>query len=337
MAMDIAQSFSELNLIEQYYHYNKEANLVSQYIYPSCSSVNSIWSNFYKANRTIMMFKEKEAEQLGVYQEYFNVFSAMQYYNMVVMWGDVPYINFVPDMNAAFNISRTPQKDIFADLKNNLEKARNAILKKRRINHSVMMLMTFSSFQKMWLAFFLLIFICIKRSMAWREKLLSDIISTGFYELDSSNYNDKETITGLWNNGSGKETIFATRSESGEPRTRGNITITTPALVPIMTYTDVILSYAECLYKNGKISESEKELEKVTSNKGINVSGSSVLEKIKDARSQLMLYSNTNFAFMKRNGFVKDFYGVKDDRQLLPIPQRELDLCPQMTQNPGYC
>ena len=36
-----------------------------------------------------MMFKEKEAEQLGVYQEYFNVFSAMQYYNMVVMWGDV--------------------------------------------------------------------------------------------------------------------------------------------------------------------------------------------------------------------------------------------------------
>ena len=70
-----------------------------------------------------MMFKEKEAEQLGVYQEYFNVFSAMQYYNMVVMWGDVPYINFVPDMNAAFNISRTPQKDIFADLKSNLEKA----------------------------------------------------------------------------------------------------------------------------------------------------------------------------------------------------------------------
>ena len=63
----------------------------------------------------------------------------------------------------------------------------------------------------------------------------------------------------------------------------------------------------------------------------------SQLEKIKDARSQLMLYSNTNFAFMKRNGFVKDFYGVEDYRQLLPIPQRELDLCPQMTQNPGYC
>ena len=336
MAMDIAQSFSELNLIEQYYHYNKEANLVSQYIYPSCSSVNSIWSNFYKANRTIMMFKEKEAEQLGVYQEYFNVFSAMQYYNKVVMWGDVPYINFVPDMNAAFNISRTPQKDIFADLKSNLEKAISYLEEKK--NESLSNDANDFFFISKDVARILLANIYMYQAeYGLAEKLLSDIISTGFYELDSSNYNDKETITGLWNNGSGKETIFATRSESGEPRTRGNITITTPALVPIMTYTDVILSYAECLYKNGKISESEKELEKVTSNKGINVSGSSVLEKIKDARSQLMLYSNTNFAFMKRNGFVKDFYGVEDYRQLLPIPQRELDLCPQMTQNPGYC
>lgn len=336
MAMDIAQSFSELNLIEQYYHYNKEANLVSQYIYPSCSSVNGIWSNFYKANRTIMMFKEKEAEQLGVYQEYFNVFSAMQYYNMVVMWGDVPYINFVPDMNAAFNISRTPQKDIFADLKSNLEKAISYLEEKK--NESLSNDANDFFFISKDVARILLANIYMYQAeYGLAEKLLSDIISTGFYELDSSNYNDKETITGLWNNGSGKETIFATRSESGEPRTRGNITIATPALVPIMTYTDVILSYAECLYKNGKISESEKELEKVTSNKGINVSGSSVLEKIKDARSQLMLYSNTNFAFMKRNGFVKDFYGVEGYRQLLPIPQRELELCPQMTQNPGYC
>ena len=77
-------------------------------------------------------------------------------------------------------------------------------------------------------------------------------------------------------------------------------------------------------------------LEKVTSIKGIIVSGNNVLEKIKDARSQLMLYSNTNFAFMKRNGFVNDFYGIEDYRQLLPIPLSELAKNPQMIQNPGY-
>lgn len=334
IAMALAQSFSELNLVEQYYHYNKDVNLVSQYIYPSCSSVNKIWSNFYSANNMIMRFKEVEAQQLGVYQEYLDVFSAMQYYNMVVAWGDVPYINFVLT-DLGYNISRTPQKEIFADLKSNLEKAINYLEEKK--NESLSNDANDFFFVSKDVARILLANIYMYQAeYGLAEKLLSDVIGTGFYELDSSNYNDKETITDLWNNGSGKETIFATRSESGEPRTRGNIAIATPALVPIMTYTDVILSYAECLYKNGKISESEKKLEKVTSSKGISASGSNVLEKIKDARSQVMLYSNTNFAFMKRNGFAKDFYGIEAYRQLLPIPQMELDKCPQMIQNSGY-
>lgn len=329
IAMHLAQGFSELSLIEQYYHYNKETNLVSKYIYPECSPVNSIWINFYNANRTIMLFKEKEAEQLRLYQEYFNVFSAMQYYNMVVMWGDVPYINFVFDIND--NISRTPQKEIFADLKSNLEKAISYLEEKK--NESLSSDANEFFFVSKDIARILLANIYMYQTeYGMAEKLLSDVIGKGFYTLDSSNYNDKETITGIWNNGGGKEIIFATRSE---PQTRGNITIATPELVPIMTYTDVILSYAECLFKNGKLSESEKELEKVTSIKGICVSGSNVLEKIKDVRSQIMLYSNTNFAFMKRNGFAKDFYGIEDYRQLLPIPLRELQVS-QITQNPGY-
>ena len=121
-ALQIAGGFSDINLIEQYYHYNKEADLVSQYIYPSCSNVINIWSDFYRANRTIMLFKEKEAEQLGVYQDYLNVFSAMHYYYMAVAWKDVPYINYVLENNS-YNISRTPIHNIFSDLKANLEKA----------------------------------------------------------------------------------------------------------------------------------------------------------------------------------------------------------------------
>lgn len=34
------------------------------------------------------------------------------------------------------------------------------------------------------------------------EKLLGKVISNGFYGLDASNYNNKETITNLFNNGS---------------------------------------------------------------------------------------------------------------------------------------
>ena len=109
-----------------------------------------------------------------------------------------------------------------------------------------------------------------------------------------------------------------------------------PMLVPIMTYTDVILSFTECLYKNGKGAEAELQLKEITDAKGIQLTGNSILDRIKDARLQLMLYSDTNFAFMKRNNFAQDVYGVEEYRLLLPIPQIEIDLSTQMEQNPGY-
>ena len=134
-------------------------------------------------------------------------------------------------------------------------------------------------------------------------------------------------------NGSSKETIFATHNE---PQSRGNISIGIPLLVPIMTYTDVVLSYAESLYKNGRTLEAESQLQKVITAKHISATGENTLEKIKDARLQLMLYTNTNFAFMKRNNFAKEVYGIEEYRLLLPIPQQEIDVNSSMTQNPGY-
>lgn len=332
LALPIARGFSYFNLIEQYYHYNREADLVSRYIYPDCSNIKNIWSDFYSANRMIMLFKEKEAEQLGVYQDYLNVFSAMYYYYMAVAWKDVPYINYVLDINNAYSISRTSMHNIFSDLKTNLEKAIDNLEEKK--NESLSTDANEFFFLSKDVARILLADIYMYQGeYNQAEKLLRKVISNGFYELDASNYNDKETITNLFDNGSSRETIFATRYES---QPRGNISLDTPMLVPIMTYTDVVLSYAESLYKNGRTSEAESQLQKVITAKHISVTGENTLEKIKDARLQLMLYTNTNFAFMKRNNFAKEVYGIEEYRLLLPIPQQEIDVNLSMTQNPGY-
>lgn len=331
-ALPIARGFSDFNLIEQYYHYNREADLVSRYIYPDCSNIKNIWSDFYRANRMIMIFKEKEAEQLGVYQDYLNVFSAMHYYYMAIAWKDVPYINYVLDIDNAYNISRTPIYNIFSDLKANLEKAIDNLEEKK--NESLSTDVNKYFFVSKDVARILLADIYMYQGdYNQAEKLLGKVVSNGFYELDASNYNDKETITNLFDNGSSRETIFATRYES---QPRGNISLGTPMLVPIMTYTDVVLSYAESLFKNGKTTEAESQLQKVTTAKHISITGGNTLEKIKNARLQLMLYTNTNFAFMKRNNFAKNVYGIEEYRQLLPIPEQELMTNPSMTQNPGY-
>lgn len=167
------------------------------------------------------------------------------------------------------------------------------------------------------------------------EKLFGKVISNGFYNLDDSNYNNLETITDMYDNKSNQEVIFATL-HFDDKTINDKIPIVTPKCVPTMNYTDVVLSYAECLYKNGKSTDAEKQLSQVTNAKSINVSGNNILEKIKNARLQLMLYTNTNFAFMKRNGFAEDTYNIEKYQTLLPIPQRELQACPRMTQNPGY-
>lgn len=86
-ALELAKAFSQWSLMEQYYHYNKEANLVPQYISPDATIISDIWNSFYRANRMNLMFKEAEAKQLGVYQSYFDVWNALYYYYMVVAWG----------------------------------------------------------------------------------------------------------------------------------------------------------------------------------------------------------------------------------------------------------
>lgn len=332
-ASEIAQGFSKLNLIEQYYYYNKESDWVNQHIHPSSNVVYDIWGAFYRANRVIMTFKDAEAKKLGVYQDYLNVFSAMYYYYMVVLWGDVPYINFVPNMDNTRDIRRTPQNEIFTDLQKNLEEAINYFKEKR--NESLNGDANDFFFLSKDVARILLANIYMYQGeYIQAEKLLEEVINNGFYELDTSNYNKQETITNLFNSGSGKETIFATKHNMGGPKNSGNIFNVNP--LPIMTYTDVILSHAECLYKNGKSPEAESLLTEIATAKSINLSGSNVLEKIKDARLQLMLYSNTNFAFMKRNDFAKDVYGIEEYRLLLPIPMSELTIHSQLTQNPGY-
>lgn len=330
-ALELAKAFSQWSLMEQYYHYNKEANLVPQYISPDATIISDIWNSFYRANGMNLRFKEAEANQLGVYQSYFDVWSALYYYYMVVAWGDVPYVDST-DFGVAggSSISKTPQSEIFSRLIKELQGAMDNLEEKK--NESLRDANDFFFVSKDVARILLADIYMYQGNYRQAEPLLAKVISGGFYMLDSSNYNQKETITDLYNNGSGTETILAVRNDV---MTRSNISLGIPSLVPLMTYTDVLLSYAECLCKNGSTSDAESQLNKIVVAKGIPLSGTTVLDKIKSARLQLSLYCDVNFAFLKRTGFAKEVYGVEDYRLLLPIPQRDV-IAGGISQNTGY-
>lgn len=329
-ALELAKAFSQWSLMEQYYHYNKEANLVSQYISPDATIISDIWNSFYRANRMNLMFKEAEAKQLGVYQSYFDVWNALYYY-MVVAWGDVPYVDST-DFGVAggSSIFKTSQSEIFSRLIKELQEAMDNLEEKK--NESLRDVNDFFFVSRDVARILLADIYMYQGNYLQAESLLAKVISGGFYMLDSSNYNQKETITDLYNNGSGTETILAVRNDV---MTRSNISLGIPSLVPLMTYTAVLLSYAECLCKNGSTSDAESQLNKIVAAKGIPLSGTTVLDKIKNARLQLSLYCDVNFAFLKRTGLAKEVYGVENYRLLLPIPQRDV-IAGGISQNTGY-
>lgn len=340
MFSKLAEAVSYFNLMEQWYHYNELTQSVDRFALPDNGIIANMWECFYNANNRNLQIRNADRQALGVYGEILDVFSAMIYYNMAVAWGNVPYIlDYGMIMSGDIYFTRTNQDDILNDLTQKLAVAIDILEDKKNesLNLKVMDDMNKLFFVSKDVARILLSNIYMYRGKyAEAKALLLDVIEAGFYTLDNSNYSTVETIERLSSERTSSELIFAFDASGGTRSTRAtDIVIRQPLVVPMMTYTDVLLSYAECLYHEGSKEEASKYLRQVVDAKGIVVSGDS-FDGIKDARQQLLLYSIGNFAFYKRNGIATEELGIKEYQQLLPIPQSELDCNPNMTQNKGY-
>ena len=138
------------------------------------------------------------------------------------------------------------------------------------------------------------------------KPLLKKVIDNGFYSLDASMDFKPSTTTDNIGISESTEVIFALLNDAG---TRAAITIVEAGVIPYITLSDVYLSLAECYYKEGDSTSAEHYLKSVTETKKLNVSESNTLMKIKEVRENILLYSGTYFAFLKRTGIAKDVCG----------------------------
>ena len=316
----LSDAFAKYNLLEQRYYYNKEINWL-----PLSSSDNYLWdswNSFHRANNMLLIIKEIDAEQLGIYQDYFNILYAMYYYTMVVAWGDVPY-NFGNRWVDIRNIPRIPKGQVLSDLKSKLLVTIDYLEEKK--NQSLTDMNGFFFVSKDVARILLANIYMYEGNWSSAKSLLSTVRSNGFYPLDSSDEYEK----------SGSGIIFALSTEGVTKTTRSAITIKTPLIMPIQSITDVYLASAECEYHLGNPAEAKNLLSKVTSAKGISVS-EDVITGIKEARAKLLLYNAGYFAFLKRNGIAQTECNIKDYQLLFPIPRDEIASNPAMEQNPEY-
>lgn len=116
------------------------------------------------------------------------------------------------------------------------------------------------------------------------------------------------------------------------------------------SYTEVLLSLAECESRLGNSAQAENYLNQVmTANIGspaypsnVSLSSSaftartSFIHRLANVWQSELRGTGTYFAFLKRNNIAVDILNIPVWRQVFPVPMRELDVNPSMSQNEGY-
>lgn len=251
--------------------------------------------------------------------------NSLAYYELVVMFGDVPYIAQEQDLYN-YSIPRTSQEEILhklvEDLTSVMDKMQDS--KAGYIASEDDIAMPSKDLARVVLAD---IYMYLGNYSA-AKSLLEEIVNGSRYSLTATlnglGANDAEVIWSMHTTNSGGGTTRAAAIDYD-----ANYTI-------IKTYSDVLLSLAECESKLGNDSKANEYLSQVKSGKGIETTSTDVIPAISEVRSKIQIDFGGYFAFLKRTGLAKTTLGLEDYQLLFPIPQEEIYRNPQMTQNPGY-
>ena len=342
MAATIAEGLRDYNIIEQIYNYNRYTNNLKSYITPNSGYVSNAWAKMYKANSQLLSLKKADEERLNVYADYCNVFSALYYSNLVYGWGAVPYVTNYDILTQVGGIPAERPENILNDLKNNLLKAIDNLEEKK--NESMKDVNGFFFVSKDVARVLLANIYMYENNYNEALPLLQKVVSNNFYALDAStNFAPDDDVNveaaSVAKSNSIKEStevIFALINESAGTRAQTSFVIKGASGLPYITLSDVYLSLAECHCKLGDDGAAKQYIDEVVGAKSLTISENDVLMQIKEIREQILLYSGTYFAFLKRAGIATEVCGIEDYQLLFPIPNDELYTNNMLTQNEGY-
>mgnify|MGYP001005605819 CR=1 FL=1 len=287
--------------------------------------ISNLWTDFYTSiniNNTIrkqlndILIEEPSiADDIEKFLISLKTLNALTYYYMVTLWGDIPFITQPLDFSN-YDGSLEPRNkvdEIFKSLEGDLIIASLELEDKKNsfISYDVENFILFSKdVPRIVLAWIYM----YQGNYIDAQILLKYVEEGGNYHLESGN--DYSL--------SSSELIYGLRVNDG---------IKNSSNVPILIYTDVILSLAECELKLGNNASAQEYLKRIAKVKDISV-GQDIIVGIKEVLKQV---SNRNyFTFLKRNNLALTEIGLHEFQLLFPIPERETFINPNLIQNQGY-
>jgi tetratricopeptide (TPR) repeat protein len=321
----MAQSHIRYKVADTYYTGVIPNNDFKAPLNPYNFNLNDLFSYPYQViNSNAQLLQRAIETNVEAFNPFCYVTNALMYYELVTFFGDVPYITTQQDI---YNIPRTSTEEIFGGLITNLTSVMDKLndVKAGYIDNADVIAIPPRDLARVILADIYL----YQGKYADAKALLGDIVNGNRYSLVSIINNLEMNCP---------EIIWSQPDNSGITRARANeaTTVVLNNNCIVKTYADVLLSLAECESKLGNDTKAIEYLNQVKSAKGIETTSTEVIPAISEVRSKIQIDFGGYFAFLKRTGLAQSTLGLEEYQLLFPIPQREIDMNPAMTQNPGY-
>lgn len=293
-------------------------------ITPTNQFVQSAYAAAYNAINTYNFIIERIAEEertydVNQYMATAKVLRALLYLDMVQHWGDLPLITKTLSLENISSISRTNAKNIYSFLENDLKDVRNN-LPNEEFRYD-------NPFVPAALADAVLGIIALERGND-ASAALERIINSGIFKVENKSVD-------IYNSAN-SETLFGLKTETSLPPF--STEFKKGSYHPVVRFSGIILNYAEALLTKGNKTKAIEMINLVRSAKGLSLysNENDIARGITTTWKEVYNMDYGYFLLLKRLGLAVQELGIPSYMQLLPIPQRELDLIQNMTQNPGY-
>lgn len=284
--------------------------------------VTMAWGKYYQALRSVFVLKSHLPES-SLLLSCTTGLEAMLYYDLAVLWGN-PFYN--ESFDFSFKGKQLMPTELFAKFEGELQKGVESFENKK------------SSFATPEDYFFMskdvARLVLAKMYMYQREydkaaPLLDAIVQDKRYAIDNSraialSENSREMIYGLRFTDNGMDNLFKQDIESGD------------TYLSVGTYTEVLLSAAECAYYLHDTGKAKTYLDEVLTARRLAPASADFIDSLRSVWKSELKATFSYFAFLKRNGLATSELSLQDYQLILPIPQQDINAMVNMNQNPGY-
>lgn len=291
--------------------YESDLKNIFSTIYNSIRNYNTIINKaeIYKESKNALISKDKS-----------NILLAYSYWQLINFFGDPFYVNpeNFEDFNLIVRLTRSNKNTVYTDL---IRRVEGSITNLNGKDNKM------ADFGRLIAA---KIYLELKE-YSKANKLIEEIIGSNAYSLSTKSNALNEGKEIIFTNPINLESLQWIDSNFQKYVKKGNY-------LSFGRFTEVLLIGAEL---NVKLDNSTKALEylnmvRLRNNKEKLSQNSSIINNIMLEYKEDLKNEGVYFSFLKRNDLAKETLNIEGFRQLFPIPQDQIYINPNATQNPGY-